>query len=137
MANAIPFNYARSQLTWDAQIRRWGGAALLRVLDGSGDIPCWAIIKNYTPQERTGQGYNPTDRRAIISVFVRDLTQPRASLATLLPSINSDAHGLATLDPNASTITILETFRFYTPTGKVMPAGNPIIYDMRVRAGTK
>lgn len=137
MAQVQPFNYQRSRLVWDTQVRRWGGQALLRVLDGSGDIPCWALIVEYKPMERLGKGYDPTDQRAMISPFVRDLTLPRSSTSQLLPAVDSDLHGLTMLVPDVTPPQVLQHFRFYTPTGKIAPGETTVLYDMRVRAGTR
>lgn len=134
MAQTQPFNFARSQLTADAMIRRWGTPSILR--RASGDRPCWAGVFEYTAVEaqKFGRLYNPTDRRCLISVFMRDVTKPNSSLQTLLVQPDSDQDVLVRLRRNS--FVEFEVLRIYAPLDKLQPGDMTVMYDLRVRAGT-
>ena len=136
MAQGQPFNFARSQLSADAMIRRWGAPSVLR--RASGDRPCWAAVFEYTAMEtaKFGKLYNPTDRRCVISVFMRDVTKPNGSLSTLLlPQPDSEQDVLVRLTRSAPAVEF-EVLRIYAPLDKLQPGGITVMYDLRVRAGT-
>lgn len=130
----MAINYYRSQKVWDSFIKRNGGAAILR--RPGLDQLCWALITDYTPIERLGKLFNPTDRHVFMSVFLRQPASYLGAPVTLqTPKPDLDVLVFMVPQPSGSVTTPVEDvpLHIYAPLGQIGPANLPVMWDLRVR----
>jgi hypothetical protein len=114
------YNYARTQLTANRLITKYGRNAVLRRASGDRKIKC--VMIDYSTREKISSGGLITfaDQKALISALA--MTEP--------PDMELD---VIVLGKNVRFIAPFETWRLMAPPSKLDPAGTVIYWEAQVR----
>lgn len=122
----VPFNYPATRAVADQLIQQFGMLATLRrVTANPTDRPCWVVIAEYKPSDKSTRLDNPTERWVIISAGL-------GGVPALAPDWKLDQ--LVTyVQPPGATPVVDKILEFTMPVKPVSPAGIVVVYESFVK----
>ena len=129
------YDIERSQRRWDAQIKRFGGPAILRSASG-GDRMISYMPVQFSALERLGGVSNPSDNKALVSAI-----DPQTGLQLAIEPHETEmlvtlkmSNGVPVLDA-AGNVQEEEHYKQFAPPTPIGPVrSTPLYWKLQVRA---